>query len=60
MSLGTAYANDTDNEAKLIDVIRTVIQKIDNSKTMGLLDKCIAWAKNQENELIKVCGFFIL
>lgn len=47
MALGTAYSNDADNEAKLSEVIKFVVERIDNSKVIGLIDKCIVWASNE-------------
>lgn len=37
-----------------------MVEKIDNSKVLGLMDKCIVWASNEDNVLISTCGFFIL
>lgn len=59
MTLGTAYSNDADNERQIADLVRFVVEKIDNSKAIGLIDKCLVWVSN-ENEMISICGFFLL
>ena len=46
MALGTAYSNDCDNENKIGELVQYVIQKIDNSKVLGLIDKCLLWSAN--------------
>lgn len=34
--------------------------KIDNNKVLTLLQKCYSWAENQNNQLIAVCGFYLI
>lgn len=60
MTMGTAFANDQDNEYKLAELIRIVSEKVDNSKVVSLIDKSLLWAGNHDNESISICGFFIL
>lgn len=60
MSLGAAYANDQDNHSKLAELIKLVSDKIDNSKVLSLMEKCLIWSSNNDQEAISVCGFFIL
>lgn len=49
MALGTAYSNDADNEFKIGELIKYVLEKIDNSKIIGLIDKCLLWAANEDH-----------
>lgn len=49
MTVGTSFANDPENSTKMNEIIKLVVEKIDNSKIISLLDKCLLWSSNQGN-----------
>lgn len=59
MSIGTAYANGTDNRPKMVKVIQAVCAKIDKAKVIALAEKCLVWMSNTQNQLISNCGYFL-
>ena len=60
MSIGTAYANDSENKLKFMKLIEHIVKKIDRGKTTSLAGKCLVWMANPENQLISRCGYFLL
>ena len=60
MSMGTAYANDPENEEKFVAIIQKIANKIDKAKSISLSEKCLVWMANTENQLICKCGYFLL